>query len=63
MIAYGPWLLQVVPTVIVCWSRAELGDHTRAQVIWGAVVGLLTGGTSFFLLIGALNRCSLPIAR
>ncbi|XVV05363.1 hypothetical protein ACQPW3_08205 [Actinosynnema sp. CA-248983] len=56
VIAYGPWLLlMAAPVVLVCWSRVELRDHTRAQVIWGAAVGLMAGGGSYFLLISVLN--------
>ena len=37
---YGPWVLcGYLLVAITAWSRLELGDHTRAQVLAGAVLG------------------------
>ncbi|RKT52466.1 hypothetical protein [Saccharothrix australiensis] len=56
VVAYGPWLaLSALAVLLVDWSRVELGDHTRAQVIWGSVVGAVAGGAVYLLLLDALN--------
>jgi hypothetical protein len=48
---YGPWLLLLIlPLVLVAWSRVQLSDHTVAQVIAGALVGPIVGGTVFLLI-------------
>ncbi len=40
----GLWgLAAVVVPLAVGWSRVMLGAHTRAQVLWGLVVGLFVG--------------------
>ncbi|QUQ70151.1 hypothetical protein [Kutzneria sp. CA-103260] len=50
-LTYGPALLVSYAAVaIVCWSRVELRDHTATQVLVGAVLGLLVGGSVFLLL-------------
>ncbi|GAA3868221.1 phosphatase PAP2 family protein [Saccharothrix violaceirubra] len=50
-VAYGPWVSLAGPAVVlVCWSRVALGDHTRAQVVWGAVAGAVVGGGAYVLL-------------
>ncbi|MFD0204203.1 MULTISPECIES: hypothetical protein [Saccharothrix] len=50
-ITFGPWLLLAAPLVaLVAWSRVVLGDHTKAQVVVGAVLGVVVGGTAFWLL-------------
>jgi hypothetical protein len=41
------WLVSYVAVVIVCWSRVELRDHTVPQVLVGAVLGLVVGGSVF----------------
>nr|MDQ3578418.1 hypothetical protein [Actinomycetota bacterium] len=42
---FGPWgLWLLVPLGLVCWSRVELTDHTRAQVVVGALIGPVIGG-------------------
>lgn len=54
--AYGPWLALVgLGAALVSWSRVELGDHTRAQVIVGSVVGLLVGGLVYWWLAASLT--------
>ncbi|RKT52474.1 hypothetical protein C8E97_0988 [Saccharothrix australiensis] len=56
VIAYGPWLaLSAIAVVLVDWSRVELGDHTRAQVVWGSVVGAAVGGGSYLWLVDVLG--------
>lgn len=50
-LTFGPALLvSYVAVAIVCWSRVELRDHTVAQVLVGAVLGLLVGGSVFLAL-------------
>jgi membrane-associated phospholipid phosphatase len=44
------WALTIAVAAIA-WSRVELGDHTRHQVIGGAIVGALVGGGLFAALI------------
>ena len=54
-IAYGPWLLALgLLVVLVAWSRVELRDHTTPQVVSGAALGLLTGGTVYWLIMIAV---------
>ncbi|MFC3452461.1 hypothetical protein [Amycolatopsis speibonae] len=48
---YGPWLALVFLGVgWVCWSRVELGDHTRAEVTAGTVAGVVLGGGVYLAL-------------
>jgi membrane-associated phospholipid phosphatase len=48
---YGPWLLLGYTLVAVtAWSRVELGDHTRAQVIAGTVLGAAAAVASYALI-------------
>ncbi|AHH94773.1 hypothetical protein GCM10010174_36730 [Kutzneria viridogrisea] len=48
-IAYGPWLLLAgLLAVLVAWSRVELADHTTAQVLSGAALGVIAGGLVYF---------------
>ncbi|WP_414942456.1 hypothetical protein [Amycolatopsis sp. cmx-11-51] len=48
---YGPWLALVLLGVgWVCWSRVELGDHTRAEVTAGMTAGVVLGGGVYLLL-------------
>ncbi|WP_411107624.1 hypothetical protein [Streptomyces sp. cmx-4-9] len=48
---YGPWLLLASPLVaVVGWSRVELGDHTRAQVLAGAAMGGAVAAATFALV-------------
>jgi membrane-associated phospholipid phosphatase len=51
-LTYSPafWALTIAVAAIA-WSRVELGDHTRHQVIGGAIVGALVGGGLFAALI------------
>ncbi|SDZ09491.1 PAP2 superfamily protein [Amycolatopsis xylanica] len=53
---YGPWAWVLLPLVIwVCWSRVELGDHTRSEVLSGAVMGLVVGGFGFWAILAAIQ--------
>ncbi|WP_307868183.1 hypothetical protein [Umezawaea beigongshangensis] len=48
----GLWpLVFLVPAVLVAWSRVELGDHTTAQVLAGALMGVVVGGGTFWVLL------------
>jgi hypothetical protein len=51
-LTYSPafWALTIAMAAIA-WSRVELGDHTRHQVIGGAIVGAAVGGGLFAALI------------
>ncbi|MFJ4800881.1 phosphatase PAP2 family protein [Streptomyces murinus] len=47
---YGPWMtLGFLLVVLVGWSRVELRDHTRNQVIAGTVLGTAVAATVFHL--------------
>jgi membrane-associated phospholipid phosphatase len=47
-LVFGPSLLAVWPLVgAIGWSRVELGDHTPAQVVVGAVLGAGVAATIF----------------
>lgn len=48
---FGPIMLVTAPVVLVVgWSRVQLGDHTRAQTVVGAVVGALVTWLVFGVL-------------
>ncbi|MFC9250224.1 phosphatase PAP2 family protein [Amycolatopsis thailandensis] len=48
---YGPWLALIFLGVgWVCWSRVELGDHTRAEVTAGTAAGVVLGGGVYLAL-------------
>ena len=50
-LVFGPWLLVLeVFAFAVGWARMELGDHTRAQVIAGGIIGALVAAVTFSLL-------------
>ncbi|TWP47403.1 hypothetical protein FKR81_32330 [Lentzea tibetensis] len=51
MAAYGPWLVLLSAAVaLVAWSRVRLRDHTIAQVLVGALVGVVAGGLPYWWL-------------
>ncbi|QWF83781.1 hypothetical protein [Amycolatopsis sp. CA-230715] len=55
-IVYGPVLLLLgVLVVWVCWSRVELRDHTTAQVVLGALLGVLLGGFGYETILRPLS--------
>jgi membrane-associated phospholipid phosphatase len=48
---YGPWLcVGYILVTLTAWSRVELGDHTRAQVLAGTVLGALAAAASYALI-------------
>jgi membrane-associated phospholipid phosphatase len=50
-LACGWWALALYPLVaLVGWSRVALCDHTRNQVIAGAVVGAVVAAATYILL-------------
>jgi hypothetical protein len=50
-VVFGPWLLLLaLPAALVAWSRVELGDHTRPEVLVGSLMGVVVGGGSYWLL-------------
>jgi membrane-associated phospholipid phosphatase len=47
----GTALLAAWPLVaLIAWSRVEVGDHTPAQVLAGAALGIVVNATTFPLL-------------
>jgi membrane-associated phospholipid phosphatase len=51
MIVFGvPLLAAFLVAALVAWSRVELRDHTTAQVITGALVGVLVAAPTYLLL-------------
>ncbi|MFD6863383.1 PAP2 superfamily protein [Streptomyces sp. ADI98-12] len=47
---YGPWMvLGFLLVVVVGWSRVELRDHTRNQVIAGTILGTIVAAAVFHL--------------
>ncbi|MEU6270295.1 hypothetical protein [Saccharopolyspora shandongensis] len=51
-VLYHPaYLVLMLAVAAVSWSRAQLGDHTPAQVTVGAVVGAAVGGGLFAALL------------
>jgi membrane-associated phospholipid phosphatase len=48
---YGPWLVPgYLLVAVTAWSRVELGDHTRAQVIAGTAAGAVAALASYGLI-------------
>ncbi|HTU75571.1 MAG TPA: hypothetical protein VMG38_18820 [Trebonia sp.] len=48
---YGPWLAGgYLLVAVTAWSRVELGDHTRAQVLAGTVAGAVAALVSYGLI-------------
>ncbi|MFR9730381.1 hypothetical protein ACL03H_14240 [Saccharopolyspora sp. MS10] len=51
-VVYSAWLLLLwLPTLAVGWSRVRLGDHTPAQALVGAFVGVIAGGAGYLLVV------------
>jgi hypothetical protein len=47
-VAFGAlWLLAVPAVVPIAWARVRLREHTLAQTVAGAVLGLLVAGSIF----------------
>jgi membrane-associated phospholipid phosphatase len=50
-LVFGPALLAAWPLAgLIGWSRVQLGDHTPAQVLVGAVLGAAVAATVFPLV-------------
>lgn len=50
-LAVSPWwLLALVFTPLIGWSRVHLGDHTKAQVTVGAFAGAVAAGLTYALI-------------
>ncbi len=48
---YGPWVTSAYLLVAVtAWSRVELRDHTRAQVVAGTILGVAAAAGSYALM-------------
>ncbi|MGY6652779.1 hypothetical protein ACXIZN_11470 [Amycolatopsis sp. TRM77291] len=53
---YGPWLaLLFLGVGWVCWSRVELGDHTKAEVTAGVATDVVLGGGVYLFLEAILS--------
>jgi len=51
MLLYGPWVAPAYLLVAVtAWSRVELGDHTRWQVVAGIILGAAAAVASYWLI-------------
>jgi membrane-associated phospholipid phosphatase len=51
LLVFGPALLVVWPLVaVIAWCRVQVGDHTPAQVLAGATLGVVVNATVFPLL-------------
>lgn len=47
-IALSPWWLSaLLLTPLIGWSRVHLGDHTRGQVVVGALAGAVAAGVTY----------------
>lgn len=50
-LALSPWwLIALIFTPLVGWSRVHLGDHTKGQVFVGAIAGAATAGIAYALI-------------
>ncbi|PBC35806.1 hypothetical protein CJ178_30575 [Rhodococcus sp. ACPA4] len=50
-LALSPWwLVALVFTPLIGWSRVHLGDHTKGQVIVGAIAGAVATGITYSLI-------------
>jgi membrane-associated phospholipid phosphatase len=50
---FGPAALAAWPLAgVIAWSRVEVGDHTPAQVVAGAALGVAVNATVYPLLAG-----------
>lgn len=50
-LALSPWwLAALVLTPLIGWSRVHLGDHTRGQVLVGALTGAVAAGLTYALI-------------
>jgi hypothetical protein len=48
---YGPWVAcGYMLVAITAWSRVELGDHTRAQVIAGTILGAVAAVVTYAVI-------------
>lgn len=51
-VALSPWwLLGFFVTILVGWSRVHLGDHTKGQVIVGAIAGAIAAGLTYGVVV------------
>ena len=54
---FGPTMLLLAPLVaLVAWARVRVSDHTVEQVIGGAIVGAVSSGLSFALILRFLEK-------
>lgn len=51
-VVYSGWLLVLwLLVVAIGWSRVRLGDHTKAQVVVGALMGIVAGGAGYLVAV------------
>ncbi|MBQ6639598.1 MAG: hypothetical protein IJH84_01035 [Saccharopolyspora sp.] len=51
-VVYSGWLLVLwLLVVAIGWSRVRLGEHTAAQVVVGALMGIVAGGAGYLLAV------------
>ena len=51
-VVYSGWLLVLwLLVVAIGWSRVRLGEHTAAQVVVGALRGIVAGGAGYLLAV------------
>ncbi|ROZ42693.1 hypothetical protein EEB13_29940 [Rhodococcus sp. WS3] len=44
------WLLALALTPMIGWSRVHLGDHTKGQVVAGAIAGAIAAGLTYVVI-------------
>jgi membrane-associated phospholipid phosphatase len=53
---FGPQVMVLAVLVaLLAWARTELGDHTLSQVLTGAVIGAVVGGSAFAVAMTVLQ--------
>jgi len=51
LLVFGPTLLVLAPLVpLVCWARVAVRDHTPAQTVAGATLGITVAAVVFSVL-------------
>jgi membrane-associated phospholipid phosphatase len=56
---FGPQVMVLAVLVaLLAWARTELGDHTLSQVLTGAVIGAVVGGSAFAVAMTVLQTFS-----
>ncbi|WP_158171343.1 phosphatase PAP2 family protein [Rhodococcus sp. JT-3] len=45
------WYLALALTPVIGWSRIHLGDHTKSQVVAGAIAGAIAAGLTYIAIV------------